>query len=192
MRIAKLCILASALLASASWSASYFPDDWDDDFKDAAGLYLPGVDWRLLKAQCYQESLLNPLAVSPAGARGLCQFMPLTWTEVSNALPEVEWGAVFVPEASIIAAAYYMRRMRNFWTAPRPEADRHLLAMASYNAGAGNILRAQRACTVEGMAPSLYKDIIMCLPLVTGEHSKETTTYVRRIITNWYPPMLLE
>ena len=35
-------------------------------------------DWRLMAAQCYQESTFDPKAVSFAGARGLMQIMPGT------------------------------------------------------------------------------------------------------------------
>ena len=37
-----------------------------------------GWDWRLLAAQCYQESTFDPEAVSWAGAKGLMQIMPKT------------------------------------------------------------------------------------------------------------------
>jgi hypothetical protein len=45
---------------------------------------MPGRDYRLLKAQCWQESRFNPNAVSPANARGICQFVDGTWNDVSN------------------------------------------------------------------------------------------------------------
>ena len=35
-------------------------------------------DWRLLAAQCYQESTFDPNARSWAGASGLMQIMPKT------------------------------------------------------------------------------------------------------------------
>jgi len=51
---------------------------YDALIKTAQKKYLPGTDWRLLKAQLTQESDLNPRAVSPAGAQGIAQFMPNT------------------------------------------------------------------------------------------------------------------
>jgi len=142
-----------------------------------------GTDWRLLKAQCYQESRLNPLAVSPVGAFGLCQFMPATAAEVRA---KYNLASLWEPTASIIAAAHYMDQQLRFWKAPRPAMDRHMLALCNYNAGAGNCLAAQREC--EGVA--LYKDIIACLPDITGHHSKETTTYVALIVGKWWPMLL--
>lgn len=160
-------------------SASLFPDTFDDAFEDATEQWLPGTDWRRLKAQCYQESLLDPLAESHVGAQGLCQFMPGTWRDVSADLALT--ASPFVPDASIHAAAYYMRRLIRGWSSPRPAEDRRRLAEASYNAGFGNLLAAQRRC--HGAA--LYAEIVACLPQVTGKHADETTTYVERI-QRWY------
>ncbi len=146
---------------------------------------MPGVDWRLWKAQLYQESLLDPDAVSPVGARGVAQFMPATWAEVSRAMGYVNVSPHMAGPA-IDAGAYYMARLRRSWHSERSEADRHSLAAASYNTGLGNLLRAQRAC---GGAVD-YAEIIRCLPDITGRHSRETITYVERIWT-YYVRMLL-
>jgi membrane-bound lytic murein transglycosylase F len=144
------------------------------------------ADWRLWKAQLYQESLLNPDAVSPVGARGLAQFMPGTWAETCERLG---WENVspHLARFAIEAGAYYMVRLRNSWSSPRPEIDRWDLARASYNAGFGNLLKAQK---IAGGAV-LYADIIAALPEVTGYHSRETITYVERI-HRWHRFLLLE
>ncbi len=165
-----------------AWS---FPDQYDADIEKAASRYLPGYDWRLWKAQLYQESLLNPDAVSHVGARGLAQFMPGTWAEVSQQLG-YQGLSPHMAEPAIMAGAYYMARQLSIWKAPRPAADRYSLAAASYNAGAGNLIKAQRAC---GGANG-YGDIIQCLPDVTGEHADETTTYVQRIWQYWTQMLL--
>lgn len=181
----KLFILALALLAFACCSASRFPDEYDDAFKRAS-LHLPlGTDWRLLKAQCYQESRLKRYAVSPVGAQGLCQFMPATWSDMKKRYPDLT--DPFLPIQSIRAAAIYMSDLNNFWKSPRPQSDRYALALASYNAGAGNLVKAQKYC---GM-PLLYSEIINCLPDITKHHSKETIGYVENIIGKWWPMMLL-
>ncbi|NYZ69434.1 transglycosylase SLT domain-containing protein [Endozoicomonas sp. SM1973] len=148
--------------------------------RSASKLYLPEIDWRLFKAQLYQESRLKPNAVSPAGAQGLGQIMPGTWSDISRQL-KLDKHLVFDPESNIQASAFYMAKMRKFWTAPRPAADKHSLALASYNAGAGNILKAQKRCN----NARLYQLIIKCLPNVTSHHAKETTTYVKRIWRYW-------
>lgn len=177
-----------ALWVCASSSASSFRSDWDREFKTSTQTFLPvGIDWRLLKALCIQESQLNPLAVSPAGASGLCQFMPGTWSEVSRAL-DLRPGDIWIPEASIRAAGFYLGRLHRTWHAERPLMDRHMLAMASYNAGAGHLIQAQRICG----GGNLYAQIIPCLPQVTGRHSAETIGYVRIIMTRWWPALLFD
>lgn len=181
-------IFLLAFWVSAYSSASLFPDDWDREFKSATELFLPfGTDWRLLKAQCWQESRLQPLAVSPVGAFGLCQFMPGTAGDVGKALgvhPDQFW----LPEVSIRAAGYYMGQLHRTWKAPRPAMDRMMICLASYNAGAGHLIKSQRICG----GGNLYQDIIPCLPQVTGRHSAETIGYVDNIIGRWWPRMLLE
>ena len=140
---------------------------------------MPDKDWRLLKAQCFQESRFIEQAVSPVGAAGVCQFMPATWKDVERQLDLK--GNVFNPQLNIQFAAYYMNKQLKFWKSPRPEADRISLALASYNAGAGHLINAQRKCG----GSNLYSEIIECLPDITGHHSKETIGYVKNIWKFW-------
>jgi len=179
-------LLAFVLRPLPAQAASVFPRQYDRAIEQAAGLYLPAVPWRLWKAQLYQESRLNPAARSPVGAEGLAQFMPGTWAEVTRAMG---WGLVDrrMAEPAIQAGAYYMARLRKGWSAPRPERDRHNLAMASYNAGLGNILAAQKACG----DPPLYERIMACLGRVTGKHAAETLGYAPAI-RRWHVAMEAE
>jgi len=49
---------------------------------------VPGIiPWHLLAAQCRWESSFNPFAVSSAGAKGIAQFMPTTWTQIGHGDP---------------------------------------------------------------------------------------------------------
>lgn len=153
---------------------------YDHYFKVYSGRYMPTVDWKLLKAQCYQESRFQQYAVSPVGAAGICQFMPGTWQDLTTR--HNISGSVFDPKLNIQLAAIYMAQLRSGWSSPRPELDRHSLALASYNAGFGNILKAQKLCDMSVM----YDEIIQCLPDVTNHHSKETIEYVRNIWFYWY------
>jgi len=150
---------------------------YDNLIKEAVAEYLPTTDWRLLKAQYYQESLLDPNAESQVGALGIAQFMPKTWDEwsVKADFKDVERTD---PEASIFTGALYMRWLIAEWSWPRPDIDRHCLAMASYNAGIGNILEAQKAAH-DSIS---YSSIANSLPSVTGEHSRETIWYVKKIL----------
>ncbi len=157
--------------------------EYDYAIKEANERYLYYYDWRMYKAQLIAESDLNPVAVSPVGAQGIAQFMPGTWRDVSAEL----FGSRFLsklgpndPNLAIPAGAYYMRSLIRKWTTPRPLIDRYCLALASYNAGFGHILRAQKLAN----NAADYASIIKPLSKVTGvSHSHETKTYVKRILT---------
>jgi soluble lytic murein transglycosylase-like protein len=87
---------------------------------DAAARYAidPDIAWR----QINQESGFNPNAVSPAGAKGIAQFMPDTAARFGLANP-------FDPIASFDAWGRYMRLMLDMF------GGRYDLALAGYNSG---------------------------------------------------------
>ena len=151
---------------------------YDEKIKAAAGICLPGADWRLLKAQLSAESNLNPNAKSPVGAMGIAQFMPATWKQMQSELKLALEMSAYDANHAIPAAAYYMEKLCNKWSSEREEADRYCLALASYNAGFGNLLKAQK---LAGGAVE-YGPIIAKLHEVTGDkNSAETREYVKRI-----------
>ncbi len=178
LRLLALAVVVGMLMGCSQASAGVaFPDRYDRDIRKAVAAWWPDYPhWFVWKAQLFQESRLDPDAVSPVGARGLAQFMPGTWDQVRR---ELRLGSAASPhhDIAIEAGAYYMARLRKGWSSPRPQEDRQQLAQASYNAGMGNLLKAQRACG----GPNLYAEIIACLPDITGRHSTETITYVDRI-----------
>lgn len=166
-------IMACGGLVSAGSSVRQFPDHYDRLIQKATSRYLGrSWTWERLWAQYYQESRHDPSAVSRVGARGIAQFMPATWDEVAD-----ELGFRASPHSArhaITAGAYYMRRLFDGWTSERPVEDQKRLAEASYNAGFGGVLRAQRRCG----GAIRYSGVEPCLP-------EETRTYVRRI-RDWY------
>ncbi len=187
LSIALLCGLVALSCWPSEADAGRFAVRYDRHIQKAAARWWPPFpegDWRWLKAQLYQESLLDPMAVSPVGAAGLGQFMPGTWQDVSR---QLGFGRVSPHSIkhSIMAAAFYMLKLRNGWSSPRPELDRWDLARASYNAGFGNLLKAQR----KAGGATRFADIIKALPQVTGHHSKETITYNQRI-HRWHKELL--
>lgn len=180
MRRIILAAAAAVIVAmTPALAATPVPKTYDKEIKSAAEKWLPGVPWKLLKAQYYQESRLNPNAVSPVGAAGVAQFMPATWRQVTK---ELGWSGIDSRLAgpAIEAGAYYMMEQRRTF---RSLADwsRHKHALGGYNAGAGNIMKAAKLCG----APAEWEETVTCLPRVTGHHSAETKTYIERIWL-WY------
>lgn len=129
-------------------------------------------------AQAYQESRFNPLAKSPVGALGISQFMPNTALQIGNELKRDElFKNGFEPTndiQSIYAQVYYMNKLYKNWTTKRLPLEKLELAFASYNAGLGNILQAQK---VSGNK-ILWDNIKLSLHKVTGRNADETINYV--------------
>lgn len=182
IRLLSLSFLVLWLWPSPTSSRPYFTDRYDEDIRAAVKKF--GADfpfWRAWKAQLYQESKLDPDAVSPVGARGLAQFMPGTWADISRQIGSAGADRRDA-RVSIMAGQYYMAQLRHAWRSPRPDLDRQHLAEASYNAGLGSLLKAQDRCG----GAVLYSAIVPCLGDVTGpQFSHETTTYVTRIDEWW-------
>lgn len=88
------------------------------------------IDAKLLKAQVRAESDFDPMARSNAGACGLAQFMPQTFTEWSIKL-RIHSPNPFNPEHSIQCQAAYMRWLLDQFAG---NLDR---AIGSYNFGVG-------------------------------------------------------
>lgn len=172
------------LLSYSEQSWDKFPTKYDREICKASKQYLPVptslFGCTLWKAQLYQESLLDPNARSPAGAEGIAQFMPRTWEDTLRSMG-LGWAERTNASVAIQAGAYYMMTLRNKWVSERAEKERMQLAQASYNAGFGNIYRAQKLCNMEAS----WDRIKECLSRVTGRHSKETIIYVDRIWRYW-------
>ncbi|MBI9086935.1 MAG: transglycosylase SLT domain-containing protein [Desulfobacterales bacterium] len=142
----------------------------------------PAFDWRFFKAQAVAESRLEPEARSRVGAAGVMQIMPRTFEEISKKYPLIK-GTRMQPRWNIAAGIYYDRQLWKFWKSKRPFTDRINFMLGSYNAGKGNILKAQKKAKKRGMAPNMWASIERSLPLVTGKRSRETLGYIKKIET---------
>jgi soluble lytic murein transglycosylase-like protein len=103
--------------------------------------------------------------------------MPGTWGGLSRRLDFLPAASPHDAKLAIEAGAVYDADLRRQWSRNRPPMEAHRLALASYNAGTGHILKAQRACG----GAARWSEISPCLPQITGEHARETQGYVSRI-----------
>jgi membrane-bound lytic murein transglycosylase F len=108
-------------------------------------------DWELLAAVAYKESRFDTTVVSSMGAQGIMQIMPNT----AKGLGLDPGDAV---SEHIRAGAEYLARLDMMWKRAVPERDQRLrFVLASYNAGPGHIIDAQRLAESMGLDPSRWE-----------------------------------
>ena len=164
---------------------------YDAYFKQASKT--TGWDWRLIAAQCYQESGFDPNAVSWAGAKGLMQIMPATARHLN--LPEEH---IFSATENVAAAARYIRELQGkFHDVSNPE-EKVKFVLASYNGGVGHINDAQALTRKYGGDPHRWQDVSYYVqglsqprfyrdPVVRHGYmiGNETFHYVENIMQRW-------
>jgi soluble lytic murein transglycosylase-like protein len=126
-QLLKLNTKRAAVSVSMSNFFAVQPDRAYDHLIDEASI-IYGVDAALIKAVMRTESAFNPVAESPAGAQGLMQLMPALAAEMGVT-------DVFDPRQNIMAGTKYLRQLLDATKGNIP------LALASYNAGPGNVAR---------------------------------------------------
>lgn len=146
-------------------------------------------DWRLMAAQCYQESCFDTQARSWAGARGLMQIMPKTAAHLGLPMEQIH-----EPEANISAAARYLQQlMQTFGDIPNVH-ERQNFVLAAYNGGAGHVRDAMALARKHGADTRTWGSVSRYLALLNNPEyyrdpvvkngymrSSETIDYVERI-----------
>ena len=112
------------------------------------------MDWRLMAAQCYQESCFDPNAKSWAGACGLMQIMPSTAAHLG--LP---MSAIHDAEANVAAAARYMAELQGHFQDVGDPGQRVLFALAAYNGGFHHIRDAMALTRKNGGNPQNWGNV---------------------------------
>jgi len=138
----------------------YYPTKYEETIRKDAEKN--GIDPYLIMGLIHQESYFNPRAKSRVGATGLMQLMPATGKELAQKLHSS--GDLENPDVNIRLGTYHFRHLIDLFGG-NPQ-----LAVASYNAGQGNVLNWRRA------APHKPSDeFLESLPF------PETRTYVKRV-----------
>jgi membrane-bound lytic murein transglycosylase F len=158
-------------------------DRYDDTFRKASKRsFGPAFDWRLFKAQGMAESNLDPTARSRVGARGLMQLMPSTYREIAS--ENADLAMIDNPELNIEAGIAYDRQLWLRWANDSVADDRRQFMFASYNAGRGTLLNAQRRARERQLDPRRWRNIERIAASVPRWRHAETLDYVGKIEVN--------
>ena len=126
-------------------------------------------DWRLLAAQCYQESTFDPRAVSFAGAKGLMQIMPGTADHLG-----VSRSKLYEPEDNIAAAVKYIGQLQRTFSDVHDQYERTNFVLAAYNGGAHHIRDAMALAKRDGKNPHRWSDVSpYVLKLATPQYYRD-------------------
>ena len=144
-------------------------------FKSEADKY--DHDWQVLVAISYQESHLNPDAISPTGVQGLMMLTNETAKEmgVSDRTDAVQ---------SIQGGAKYLENVEKMF-ADIPESERLWFVLASYNMGPNAVKRIQNELKQNGKNPHSWSDMYVYLLQNANENSRyvQCMHYVTNIRT---------
>jgi soluble lytic murein transglycosylase len=130
--------------------------------------------WTMIHAIARQESQFAQNAVSHAGARGLMQLMPATANEQAGKLGLAYSSSALIDDAgfNLAVGGAYFQRLLDYYNGSYP------LAVAAYNAGAGNVNKWLRANGDPRSGSPGWIDWIERIPL------SETRNYVQRVMEN--------
>jgi len=150
-------------------------------------------DWRLLAAQCYQESTFDPKARSWAGACGLMQIMPGTADHLG-----LLRANIYDPEQNIAAAVRYLAELERNFSDIREHSERTKFVLAAYNGGHFHIRDAMALARKNGRNANSWREVesfVLGLsqpqyyndPVVKNGYMRgsETVDYVRKIHERW-------
>lgn len=176
-----LCLIVSSAAYSEDFHVYNAMTEYDHYFSKYTKRYFgPAFNWHHFKAQAIAESRLKKDVKSPVGAIGVMQIMPMTYKDITRHNRSIK-GNAYSPQWNIAAGIYYNRSIWNLFKADRPFQDRLNFTFGAYNAGKGNIIKAQKYAKRLGKNPNLWHSIESTLPEITGKHSRETLNYVTKI-----------
>ena len=147
---------------------------YDLSFKHWGEYYFAWENWHWWKAQGMAESGLSPAAKSSCGATGIMQLMPATARSLKVSPSD--------PEQNIQGGIHFDRDLSvEYWKNIADTGQRRSFVFASYNAGPGWIVKAQKM-SKKAMD---WDSVSLSLIRLTGTHASETISYIKHI-KNYY------
>jgi membrane-bound lytic murein transglycosylase MltF len=148
-------------------------------FRKYGGKY--HFDELLLAAQGYQESQLDQSVRSGAGAVGVMQIQPSTAAGDPVNIRDVE-GKM---ENNIHAGVKYLRHLvDDYFDDPEiTPFNRHVFAIAAYNAGPARIQKLRQKAAAQGLDPNVWFNNVE--PVSARVIGRENVDYVRNILKYW-------
>jgi len=108
-------------------------------------------DWELLCVMAWKESRFDSTVTSHKGAEGIMQLMPRTSAKLG-----LDSAAAMGDHIRV--AARYLSRLDTLWMRAVPEREQRLrFVLASYNAGPGHVIDAQRLAEHLGLDPKKWE-----------------------------------
>lgn len=138
-------------------------------------------------AQMRAESACNPAAISPAGARGLSQFMPGTARDMARWYPQLRGFDPHDPQQALAALVLYDRRIYGNIKGSANICNRWAFTLHGYNAGPGWVTRDRRLTAQRGGDPGRWFDNTEHHSRRNPRARRETQHYVRRILIVFAP-----
>ncbi|WP_196584821.1 transglycosylase SLT domain-containing protein [Aliivibrio fischeri] len=142
---------------------------WDNVFKKNAS---PPFDWLWLTSQAFAESSFDPNAISSSGAKGLMQLMPETAKDMGVT-------QIFDPKENIKGGAKYNKWLYKTYWNYLPEKEALAFTFASYNAGVGHVMDAQRLALRNGDDPNIWFDNVENHIIKLEKKSIYTLQYIK-------------
>ncbi|HEY0143163.1 MAG TPA: transglycosylase SLT domain-containing protein [Thermoanaerobaculia bacterium] len=141
----------------------YYPTSYGDAIEKYARKQ--NLDPNLVRGLILQESYYNPKAKSRVGATGLMQLMPPTANDHGRKL-RIAFASSRLenPDINIQLGTFHLRMLMNMFQ------NNQYLAVASYNAGQGNVLKWRR-----GAPRKPLDEFLESIPF------PETRNYVKRV-----------
>ena len=135
-----------------------------------------GWDWRLLSAIIYHESKFINESCSDKGAVGLMQ--------IRNDRYSVD--TLLDPAVNISIGTKYLTYLSKMFAEHGADSVECLkFALASYNAGEGNILKCIQTAEAQGVDATRWDNVVSVIPDVPNFHGKQTIAYVREVLDTY-------